>query len=153
MRPPPLEPWEGAGPPVTFTSQSLSARREGRHREAGVLSRDLWFESVTRHGVWTSPRQFAHVRVFLVPPPPPLPPPSSLLLPPPFPSSSTTSQCLEKKKRLGRHTMLGRWKAIIGFLVSFPSALIKRCGPDTPLSPCRMNTKSKHHPRCRDWVL
>ena len=36
-------------------------------------------------------------------------------------------------------------KVIIGFPVSIPGALIKRRGPDPPLSPCRINTKSKHH--------
>ena len=35
-------------------------------------------------------------------------------------------------------------KVIIGFPVSIPGALIKRRGPDPPLSPCRINTKSKH---------
>ncbi len=36
-------------------------------------------------------------------------------------------------------------KVIIGFPVSTPSALVKRGGPAPPLSPCRINTKSKHH--------
>ena len=61
-----------------------------------------------------------------------------------------------KRSTLGRPT---RWSylfsrhavteqsppTIIGFPVSIPGALIKRRGPDPPLSPCRINTKSKHH--------
>ncbi len=35
-------------------------------------------------------------------------------------------------------------KVIIGFPVSIPSALVKHGGPDPPLSPCRINTKSEH---------
>ena len=39
---------------------------------------------------------------------------------------------------------LDRAKVTIGFPVSITSALIKRRAPDPPLSPCRINTKSKH---------
>jgi len=44
--------------PVTFTSQCYSqhARWEGRPREAWCCPVDLRFKSVTRDGVWTSPR-------------------------------------------------------------------------------------------------
>ena len=44
---------------------------------------------------------------------------------------------------------LDRAKVIIGFPVSITSALIKRRGPDPPLSPCRINTKSKHQRTAR----
>jgi hypothetical protein len=45
----------GAGPPVTFTSQQALGGKAGTGRP-GCCPVDLWFKSVTRDGVWTSPR-------------------------------------------------------------------------------------------------
>jgi len=59
---------------------SHGARAQGRPRDLLTCAMPHLggrFKSATRDGVWTSPRQFAHVRVFLVanktPPPPPPP--------------------------------------------------------------------------------
>ena len=48
--------------------------------------------------------------------------------------------CPLKRREKARPLFVGHYRVP----VSIPGALIKRRGPDPPLSPCRINTKSKH---------
>jgi len=48
--------------------------------------------------------------------------------------------CPLKRREKARPLFEGHYRVP----VSIPGALIKRRGPDPPLSPCRINTKSKH---------
>jgi len=70
-----------SGPFEPCPTVSPLCRSVGKSPVLPVLSRRLVSKSATRDGVWTVPRTFAHVHMFLVankaPPPPPPPPPQS----------------------------------------------------------------------------
>jgi len=67
-------PWGGGGPPVTFTSQH--ARREGRHREAGVRSASTCGLSRCRATAFGLRLVSLHTFACFPSPPPPRPPPA-----------------------------------------------------------------------------
>jgi hypothetical protein len=101
----------GDEPPVSFTSQR--GRKAGIGRP-GCCPIDLWFKSpVTRDGVWSSPRQFAHARVFLMankapPPPPPSPPPQHPVALFIYCLLELNMRCLNVMRGYGDHSPLTR---------------------------------------------
>ena len=86
MRPPPLLPRGGGGPPVTFTRQHNSDARRQAPGGRDVVQPTCGFKPVPRDGVWTSPRQCARACLPLI---------ANKAPPPRSSSSSSSSSSLE----------------------------------------------------------